>query len=171
MDTERPSERVVSLREISADSVREICALAVGPEQQGLVAPNAISIAQAYFEPAAWFRAVYAGETPVGFAMLYDPTRAREPEGGPDTCFLWRFMIDHRHQRKGYGAEALRLLIAQAGTLPGVTRFKTSFVDKPGNASPLYTQAGFRVTGEIDDGEIVLELPLATVVRASVPGQ
>jgi len=162
VDTDQPRERFVSLREITAETVREICALEVGPDQRGLVAPNAISIAQAYFEPAAWFRAVYTGQTPIGFAMLYDPTRAREPEGGPETCFLWRFMIDHRHQRKGYGAEALRLLIAQARTLPGVTRFKTSFVDKPGNASPVYTRAGFLVTGEIDDGEIVMELPLAS---------
>jgi len=166
VDTDHASERVVSLREITAETVREICALEVGPDQQGLVAPNAISIAEAYFEPAAWFRAVYAGETPIGFAMLYDPTRARAPEGGPETCFLWRFMIDHLHQRKGYGVAALRLLVAQARTLPGVTRFKTSFVDKPGNASPVYTRAGFRVTGEIDDGEIVLELPLASVAPA-----
>ena len=169
MDIDRPSERVLSLREISAETVREICELAVGPHQQGLVAPNAVSIAEAYFEPAAWFRAVYAGETPLGFAMLFDPTRAREPERD-DTCFLWRFMIDHRHQRRGYGAEALRLLVAQACTLPGVTRFKTSFVDKPGNASPLYLRAGFHLTGEIDDGEIVLELPLGPVAPDQCPG-
>lgn len=152
----------MSLREITAATVREICELEVGPGQQGLVAPNAVSIAQAYFEPAAWFRAVYAGDTPIGFAMLYDPTRAAKPEGGRDTCFLWRFMIDRRHQRRGYGAEALELLVAQVRTLPGVTRFKTSFVPSPGNASPLYERAGFRATGEVDDGEIVLELPLPT---------
>ena len=84
MDAEPTEHRgVVSLREVTADTVRAICKLEVGPEQQGLVAPNAVSIAQAYFEPAAWFRAVYAGDTPVGFAMLYDPTRTREPESGP----------------------------------------------------------------------------------------
>ena len=160
MDAEPKSGGVVSLREVTAETVREICKLEVGPGQQGLVAPNAVSIAQAYFEPAAWFRAVYAGDTPVGFAMLYDPTRAREPEGGPETCFLWRFMIDHRHQRKGYGAAALALLVAHVRTLPGVTRFKTSFVPKAGNASPLYERAGFRATGEVDDGETVLELAL-----------
>ena len=152
----------MSLREITAATVREICELGVGPGQQGLVAPNAVSIAQAYFEPAAWFRAVYAGDTPIGFAMLYDPTRTAQPEGGRDTCFLWRFMIDHRHQRRGYGAQALQLLVAQVRTLPGVTRFKTSFVPSPGNASALYERAGFRATGEVDDGETVMELPLPT---------
>ena len=150
----------VSLREVTADSVRRVCALQVAANQHGLVAPNAISIAQAYFEPAAWFRAVCAGDEPVGFAMLYDPTRTKEPEDGPDVCFLWRFMIDAAHQRRGYGLAALRLLIAHVRTLPGVTRFMTSYVPSPGNASPLYERVGFRPTGEVDDGEIVLELPL-----------
>lgn len=151
---------VVSLREVTADTVREICKLDVSPEQRQFVAPNAISIAQAHFEPAAWFRAIYAQASPVGFAMIYDPTRTTTPEAGPDTCVLWRFMIDHRHQRHGYGTAALDLVIAHARALPGVSRMKTSYVPKPGNASPLYERAGFRPTGEVDDGEVVLELRL-----------
>ncbi len=129
----------VTLREVTAKTLRDVCRLSVSPEQQQFVAPNAISIAQAYFEPAAWFRAVYADDTPVGFAMLYDPTRmspkgrpegelapqrlgaegspVRAPEAGPDTCFLWRFMIDREHQGRGYGAAALDLVIAHARSL------------------------------------------------------
>lgn len=166
MDEGLPQRDVVSLREITAETVRGICSLDVGPGQRELVAPNAVSIAEAYFEPAAWFRAVYAGETPIGFAMLYDPTRTTKPEGGPDTCYLWRFMIDHRHQRRGYGAAALEQLVAHVAVLPGVTRFKTSFVPEPGNAAPLYERAGFRATGEVDEGETVLELRLPRDVPA-----
>lgn len=150
----------VSLRELTADTVRAICSLDVAPDQRNLVAPNAVSIAQAYFEPAAWFRGIYAGDAPVGFVMLYDPTRTPAPEEGPEVCYLWRFMIDHRHQRRGYGAEALALVVAHVRTLPGVTKLRTSFVPAPGNASPLYERAGFRPTGEVDDGETVLELLL-----------
>lgn len=152
---------VVTLREVTAKTVRAVCSLSVSPEQQQFVAPNAISIAQAHFEPAAWFRAVYADDTPVGFAMLYDPTRTQAPEAGPDTCFLWRFMIDREHQGRGYGAAALALVIAHARTLAGVTRMKTSYVPEPGNASPLYERAGFKATGEVDEGEHVLELEFA----------
>ncbi len=61
---------VVSLRAITAETVRTICALEVRQEQRSYVADNALSIAQAHFVPGAWFRAVYAGETPVGFGML-----------------------------------------------------------------------------------------------------
>jgi diamine N-acetyltransferase len=150
----------VTLREVSADTVRSICRLAVGPEQVGLVAPNAVSIAQAHFEPAAWFRAVYADDEPVGFAMLYDPTRTPSPEDGPDVAYLWRFMIDAGHQRRGYGAAALALVVGHARTLAGVRLLRTSYVDAPGNAAPLYLRAGFRPTGAVEDGEIVLELPL-----------
>ena len=157
--SERPA---VTLREVTADTVRAVCQLEVGPEQRGLVAPNSLSIAQAYFEPAAWFRGVYAGETPVGFAMLYDPTRTSTPEAGHDTCLLWRFMIDHRHQRRGYGAAALDLLVARVRSLPGIKRMKTSYVPKPGNALPLYERAGFRATGEMDEDEVVLELTLGS---------
>jgi diamine N-acetyltransferase len=149
----------VTLREITADTVRAICALDVAPTQRGLVAPNAVSIAQAYFEPAAWFRAIYAAEVPVGFAMLYDPTRTPEPEG-PSLCFLWRFMIDAAHQRKGYGSDAMRILIEHVRSLPGVEAFALSYV--PADASPrdFYARFGFRDTGEVDEGELVMKLPL-----------
>ena len=59
---------VVTLREITKSTLRLISLLDVGPGQEGLVAPNAFSIAQAYFHPEAWFRGIYADDTPVGFA-------------------------------------------------------------------------------------------------------
>jgi diamine N-acetyltransferase len=148
---------LVSLREVTAATVRAVCDLDVGADQRGLVAPNAVSIAQAYFEPAAWFRAVYAGDEPVGFVMLYDPTRTAAPEAGPGVAFLWRFMIDAKHQKRGHGRAALALVIEHARTLPGVTVLRTSYVDVRGNASPLYLATGFAPTGAVDDGEIVLE--------------
>jgi diamine N-acetyltransferase len=150
----------VTLREVTADTVRQVCRLGVTTEQASYVAPNAISIAQAYFEPAAWFRAVCVGDEPVGFAMLYDPTRAAAPDDGPGVCWLWRFMIDAMQQRHGYGDAAMTLLIAHVRTLPGVHTFRLSFV--PGTDSPrdFYVRHGFRETGAVDGDEIVMELPL-----------
>jgi diamine N-acetyltransferase len=146
----------VTLREITADTLSAVLALEVAPEQRRFVAANARSIAQAHFEPAAWFRAVYAGEEPVGFAMLYDPTRTSTPET-PGVCWLWRLMIDASHQRKGYGAIVVRQLIARARALPGVTAFRVSYVPGDGDPGAFYRRHGFRDTGEIDDGEVVLE--------------
>ena len=149
----------MTLREIDADTVRTICALRVAPAQERLVAPNAVSIAEAHFEPAAWFRAIYADDTPVGFAMLYDPRRAKVPEH-PDTCYLWRFMIAAEHQHQGYGGAALAQLIDHARSLVRVNKFVLSFVPDGAGPRDFYARYGFRETGEVDAGEVVMELVL-----------
>ena len=153
-------DSVVTLREITQDTVRVISLLDVGPGQDGLVAPNAFSIAQAYFHPEAWFRAIYADDTPVGFAMLEDWTQVsgREPElhDGAPYVALWRYMIDHRFQKSGFGAQALRLLIAHARTRPGVKNMLLSFVPKETNPEGFYARFGFTRTGEEDEGELVM---------------
>jgi diamine N-acetyltransferase len=141
----------VTLREVTADTVRTVCDLAVGPDQDGLVAPNAVSIAEASFEPKAWFRAIYAGEEPVGFVMLYDD---------PPECFLWRLMVDHRHQGRGYGRAALDLVVEHLRRRPGVTALLTSYVPAPSGPEHFYKRYGFVDTGEVDDGEVVCRLPL-----------
>jgi diamine N-acetyltransferase len=70
-----------------------------------------VSIAQAYFRPKAWFRAIYADETPVGFVMLYDShLGAQLPQR--DYYEVWLFMIDARYQSKGFGRRAMELVIA-----------------------------------------------------------
>jgi diamine N-acetyltransferase len=148
----------VSLREVTADSVRAICRLVAEPE--GYVAPNAVSIAQAYFHPEAWFRAVYAGETPVGFVMLEDSSLQPDPPA-EHSVFLWRFMIDVQHKRKGYGRAALRLVIDDLRRrYPALRQFGTSAVAGTDSPRPFYESLGFVFTGEVDDGEEVLVLDL-----------
>jgi diamine N-acetyltransferase len=143
----------VTLREVTAGTVRAVCALEVRPEQRGYVAPNAVSIAQAYFQPRAWFRAVYAEDTPVGFVMLDDDAE----KGG---YFLWRFMIAAEHQGKGYGRAALDLVVDHVRTRPGATELRSSYV--PGDHGPrdFYLRYGFVETGEVDEGERVIRLAL-----------
>ncbi len=143
----------ISLREITGETVREICNLSVHENQTGFVAPNAVSIAQAYFEDKAWFRAIYADETPVGFLMLYLDTE--KPE-----YFLWRFMIDSRYQGGDYGREALRLAIEHVRTQPKATCLLTSVVQKEGGPQEFYEKSGFALTGDFDDGEAVMRLEL-----------
>jgi diamine N-acetyltransferase len=145
----------VTLREVTAETVRLICDLDSGPGGDQFVAPNAVSIAQAHFEPSAWFRAIYAGDEPVGFVMLEDDVENRE-------YTLWRLMIDHRHQRKGYGRRAVELVIDYVTGRPDATELLTSYV--PGDAGPaeFYRRLGFTPTGAVDEGEIVVKLSLAS---------
>jgi len=146
-------DSVIALREITADTVRAVCDLSVRDGQAGFVAPNAVSIAEAHFAPHAWFRAIYAGETPVGFAMLSD--RPEIPE-----YYLWRFMIDGRWQHLGFGARALEQIIAHVRTRPGAAALLTSVVPGEGTPQPFYEKFGFRPTGDVEEGEIVLRLEL-----------
>ena len=142
----------VTLEEITAETVRAVCALEVAPDQRGFVASNAVSIAEAHFEPKAWFRAVYADEEPVGFAMLYEDAEKRE-------YFLWRFMIAAGHQRKGHGRAALDLVVGHVRAR-GAKRLLSSYV--PGDAGPaeFYRRYGFVETGEVDEDELVIRLDL-----------
>lgn len=141
----------VSLREITKERVREICRLQVSESQRKFVAPNAVSMAQAHFEPKAWFRAVFAGETPVGYVMLFD--NPDEPE-----YYLWRYMIDARYQGMGFGRQALEQVIAYVRTRPGAKELLTSCVPGEGSPCPFYEQLGFVFTGDDDDGELVMRL-------------
>src|SRR5215471_13022541 len=102
---------VVSLREITAETVRQITSLSVSPEQQRFVASNAVSLAQALFSPDAWYRAIYADDTPAGFVMLYDESLRTSPPVHPEVA-LWRFMVDTQFQGRGVGTAALDQVIA-----------------------------------------------------------
>jgi diamine N-acetyltransferase len=143
----------VELREVTGENVRAVCLLQVASEQRGFVAPNAVSFAEAMFEPKAWFRAVVADEVPVGFVML--SLDEAEPE-----YYLWRFMIDAAYQGRGYGREAMRLVIEHVRTLPRASELLVSWVPEEGGPEPFYRGLGFEPTGEIDDGEVVARLVL-----------
>ena len=144
----------VTLQEITRETLGAILKLKVAPSQESFVASNAVSIAQAHFQPeTAWFRGIYAGDEPVGFVMLdIDTTK---PEYG-----VWRFMIDERQQGKGYGRKALHLVIEYVRTLPGATELLLSVVPGEGSPGPFYQGLGFTFTGEVQHGEHVMRLPL-----------
>lgn len=154
MAKEKPTrDSKISLREITDDTVRTICRLSVHPDQKGFVADNAHSIAQAHFAPYAWFRAVYADDTPVGFVMLSDKPDVPE-------YYLWRFMIDIRYQRLGFGCRALEQVIERIRTRPNATQFLTSVVQAPGGPQAFYEGLGFKFTGDYEHGEAILKLEL-----------
>jgi len=143
----------VTLREINEETVRTICDLSVRDDQKKFVAPNAVSIAQAYFSKHAWFRAIYADETPVGFLMLED--QPAKPE-----YYLWRFMIDARYQGMAFGRRAMELLIRHVETRPDASELLTSVHQAEGGPQGFYERLGFRLTGEYEEGEAILRLPL-----------
>ncbi|HUH97587.1 MAG TPA: GNAT family N-acetyltransferase [Anaerolineales bacterium] len=146
----------VSLREITAETVRQICSLSdtLSAAQNKMVAPNAISIAQAHFNKFAWFRAVYADEEPVGFIMLYDNPEEAE-------YFLWRFMIAAPYQRMGFGSRAMELLFEYIKTRPNARQLGVSCGEGEASPEEFYKKLGFMRTGEKEGDEVVLRIELA----------
>jgi len=149
-------DSVVTLREVTGDTVRDVVRLAVRDDQTRFVASNAVSIAQAHFAPEAWFRAIYADDTPVGFVMLSDKPEIPE-------YYLWRFMIDGRYQGMNFGRRALELIIAHVRTRPAARTLVLSIVPGDGSPQGFYERLGFRLTGEVEDGEHVMQLRLDEV--------
>lgn len=143
----------VTLREITAETLWDILELKVGPEQDGLVAPNEISIAEAHFAADAWFRAIYADETPVGFVMISD-----KPE--IPRYYLWRYMVDARYQGMGFGRRAMELVIDHVRTRPNATEMFLSYVPKETGPRDFYQKLGFVDTGREEDGELEMRLAL-----------
>lgn len=149
------SHAVVTLREVTRENLGQVLRLKVAPTQENYVATNAESIAEAHFYPeVAWFRAIYADETVVGFVML-------ETDREQASYSLWRFMIDAQFQKQGLGQCAIEQVIDYVKTCPGATTLFTSHVPNEGHAGPFYEKVGFVYTGDTDeDGELIMRYDL-----------
>ncbi|MBQ5739588.1 MAG: GNAT family N-acetyltransferase [Oscillospiraceae bacterium] len=126
------------------------------PENEHFVASNAYSLAQAwlYREANDTFPfAIYKDDEPVGFMMLYE-------ELGSRTLGIWRLMFPLEHQNKGYGSWAIGEIIKLAKESGKYDRIELDYVPSNTIAAHVYEKLGFRPTGEIDNGEIVMELRL-----------
>ncbi len=150
---------LVSLREITDANREAVKALHVAPAQEQFVGGVTESIEEAAATPegAPWYRAIYAGDEPVGFVMLSWNVTPAPGIIGP--WFLWRLLIDERHQRRGFGREALTHIV-ELIRAAGATELLTSYQPGDGEPWPFYERFGFEPTGNLEDGEIVLRLVL-----------
>ena len=139
-----------SVKPVDASNLDAVLKLAVAPGQKHLVATPERSLAQVAYEPAGRAVAMFDGEEAVGMALLYD---ARLDTKKPaQQLYVWRILIDARHQRRGLGRLAMAWLVEEARRW-GVAEVGLSHVDKAGHAGAFYEKLGFAYTGEVDDGE------------------
>jgi diamine N-acetyltransferase len=156
----------VELRDIVTDADRAAAlAVQVAPEQDQFVASVAQSFQDAvdfpHAKPRYW--TINDGDDVVGFVMLsdgVDPEVVARDTHMVGPYFLWRLLIDRRHQRRGYGAAALDAVVAYVRTRPDATELLTSYSEGEGNPRPFYEGYGFVATDRIVDGERVLRLEL-----------
>ncbi|MFF9126454.1 GNAT family N-acetyltransferase [Streptomyces sp. NPDC014889] len=148
----------VHLREITDDNRDAVRALRVRRDQKQFVASVSRSLKDAAktTEASPWYRAVYRGDEPVGFVML-----SWKPPTGPfeGRHFIWRLLVDKRHQGRGIGRDTLTQIAALVHA-DGGTELLTSYEPGDGEPWPFYQKFGFEPTGDLYDGEIVLRLAL-----------
>ena len=123
------------------------------PRRRATSRRNAITVAESAYEPNAWLRAIYAGDEPVGLLGLVADTET------PD-YWLARLMIAGQHQGRGYGRDAMALLVEHVRALPGARELQTSCVPADDGPLEFYLGLGFEQTGDVRERELVLRLSL-----------
>ena len=151
----------IELREITDGNRDAVTAIHAGPAEGRFVSSVADSIEEAAENPegSPWYRAVYLDGEPVGFVMLsWDVTPQPPDIIGP--WFLWKLIVDERHQRSGIG----RAIIDEVAGLiraEGATVLLTSHSIGEGGPEGFYERLGFVPTGAFDpQGERILSLDL-----------
>jgi len=144
----------VDLAPVTSANWRRCVDLRVRPDQKNLVASNLYSLAQAKVIPTMNPAAISADGAVVGFCMY-----GIDPEDGRH--WIWRLMVDARHQGKGYGRAAMVEILRRLA-LDGAREIYTSFDAENTPAERLYRSLGFCPTGMVIGGE--------TVVRLDLPG-
>jgi len=163
---------MIKLGKIDHDNWRDVVKLKVAPGQENFVASNMYSLAEGYVDsiendlPPMTF-AIYNNDELVGFAMM-EHEEMEEGEYIYDTFGdkaiynFFRFMIDAKHQGKGYGREAMIKIIDFLKSFPQgpVDSICLSYEPENSVAQKLYASLGFVETGYIDDGEMLARLGL-----------
>ncbi|MFC9325854.1 GNAT family N-acetyltransferase [Kitasatospora sp. NPDC057015] len=148
------------LVEITTENVEDACRLSVRPDQRNLVQPVAQSLALAYaFGERAWPRLVTDGEEIVGFLMAFVGVPFDADPPGVTRAGLWRLNVAADHQGRGVGRFAVDR-VAQELRRRGWGLLTTSWHVAENGPEPFYRRLGFRVTGELVEGEVVGELDL-----------
>ena len=155
---------MLCLEKVNGNNVWDILKLKVSESQNGFVAPNDVSIIEAYTAITANGHAfpfgLFDGEKPVGFLMIgfdVDDYWDDAPEIAKGNYNLWRLMIDESYQQKGFGKEAVRLALEFINTFPcGKAEYCwLSYEPENEAARQLYRSFGFIETGEMDGEELI----------------
>ena len=141
-------KKMITLKEINRDNFHPVLELSVLDEQNDFVASNCYSLAQAKAQPECVPLAVYNDDELVGFVMYCMDVEDSE-------YWVYRLLIDKKHQNKGYGKEAMQCVLSILKQDKEHSKVYISFEPENAGAKGLYESLGFTPDGRISDGEIV----------------
>ena len=150
----------VILRPVDHKNWRGVIDLKLRDDQKHFVSSNVFSLAESKYggdeDDGHWDLfpvAIYADDVLVGFAMYAINYNGEKFQG-----FIDRLMIDVQFQGKGYGREAMKLLITIFTQDTKIKNVGISYEPENEVARKLYASLGFVETGNIVDGEMVAML-------------
>lgn len=133
---------MLHLRPITKDNWYKAISLRVREDQVQFVASNAVSLAQLNFLENFHAKGIYHDEEMVGFTLFGIDEDEHE-------YWIYRMMIDQKHQGKGYGKQAVQLVIDDIRCLKEERHATITLSYEPTNehAKRVYEKMGFQ---EID---------------------
>ncbi len=138
---------MLKLTEINEDNFFEARALSVADGQRGYLDSALGILARGYIYRAERARVfgIASDGALVGLALVKDLDE--EP-----ACYdLQQFMIDRRYQGKGYGSEALRLILAELAAERKYGCVEVCVKKDDAAALRVYEKAGFADSGYVDE--------------------
>lgn len=147
------SDRPVALEPVGKGNRAATLALELLPEQQGYVASNAESLAEAEQDDEAIARAVVCAGRVAGFLMYSAPK-------DDDEAIIYRFMIDRREQGRGLGHAAVGKALEEIAKLGHIRRVAICYEPENEAARRLYAGFGFVEQGLDEDDEMIAVLEL-----------
>lgn len=152
----------IHLEKVTWDNYGKLLKLRVSKDQENFVATNRTSLIHAFLESSSgtpvYAFAVYNGKTVVGFMMLMygndwsgyereDWLNSEEYKrfNGKPYYYIWRFMIDKKYQKRGYGRETFKQTLDFIKTKPAGEAEYVILSYEPSNevGKRLYSSFGF----------------------------
>jgi len=137
---------MIQLVDVNSQNLSEAAALSVSEDQKAFLSSAVGIIARGYA-----YRSCSAKVIGISDGQLVGIALVKDLDEEPACYDLQQFMIDRRFQHKGYGTEALRLILSQLGKERKYTNVEVC-VDKRNTAAlHMYGKLGFSDTGYIDE--------------------
>ena len=144
---------MIRLETVNPDNWR--LRLKVSDAQKSFVADSATILARAYAYRESRSKAyvIYNDTLPVGMALYYDCAELNAYD-------LSQLFIDERYQGNGFGIEATKQILDKMKSDSKYDKVMLCYIDGNEVAKNMYEKSGFKLTGDRDEDEIIMEKAL-----------
>lgn len=149
---------MIRIKAVDAQNLLDVCKLTthqngIGANSKGCPCCNAISIAEAKYNPEIHPNAIYKNHVLIGFFMY------QRAETQADTATICRFMLDFQFQQKGLEEKAFEHIL-RGLKIQGVRNVIFLTDDANEEAKNLSLSFGFQFTGKSEHNECCYALTL-----------